>query len=74
MSRVAGHGSSGRGDAAAGASHLEPYELLGGCAIAPLDARVRSGAAALGAHNDEILEELGLSEAERRALRERGVI
>lgn len=35
---------------------------------------VRSGAPALGAHDDEILEELGIGAEERAALRERGVI
>ena len=36
--------------------------------------RVRNGAPALGAHDDEILAELGLSEAEREALRANGVL
>ena len=36
--------------------------------------RVRSAAPALGAHTDAVLQELGLGEAERTALRERGVI
>jgi len=35
---------------------------------------VRSGAPALGAHTDALLEELGIAAAERTALRERGVI
>jgi formyl-CoA transferase len=34
---------------------------------------VRSAAPALGAHNDEILNELGISEERRRQLRERGI-
>jgi formyl-CoA transferase len=36
--------------------------------------RVRSGAPALGAHSDEILEELGLDAAQRRRLREEGIV
>jgi crotonobetainyl-CoA:carnitine CoA-transferase CaiB-like acyl-CoA transferase len=36
--------------------------------------RVRSAAPALGAHNDEILDELGVSQEERRRLRERSVL
>ncbi len=36
--------------------------------------RVRSGAAALGAHTDEILDELGIDADARRLLRERKVI
>jgi crotonobetainyl-CoA:carnitine CoA-transferase CaiB-like acyl-CoA transferase len=36
--------------------------------------RVRSAAPALGAHNDEILTELGVPEEERRRLRERGIV
>jgi formyl-CoA transferase len=36
--------------------------------------RVRSAAPALGAHNDEILAELGLDEAERARLREQGIV
>jgi formyl-CoA transferase len=36
--------------------------------------RVRSGAPALGAHNDEILSELGLDAAERAELKSSGVI
>jgi len=36
--------------------------------------RVRHGAPALGAHDDEILAELGLSEAERSELRAQGVV
>ena len=35
---------------------------------------VRSAAAALGAHTDELLEELGLAPEERARRRERGVI
>jgi len=35
---------------------------------------VRSGAPSLGAHDDEILAELGISSDERRALREAGVV
>ena len=35
---------------------------------------VRTAAAALGAHTDEILEELGLDAAERKALRDSGVV
>ena len=35
---------------------------------------VRSGAPALGAHDDEILAELGIAAEERRALREAGVV
>jgi formyl-CoA transferase len=35
---------------------------------------VRSGPPALGAHTDEILAELGYADAERRALRERGIV
>ena len=35
--------------------------------------RIRSGAPALGAHNDEILEELGLDAAERERLRAAGI-
>ena len=36
--------------------------------------RVRTGAPALGAHNDEILEALGIDERARRRLKEQGVI
>jgi formyl-CoA transferase len=36
--------------------------------------RVRSGAPALGAHTEELLQELGLDEAERRRLRELGIV
>jgi formyl-CoA transferase len=36
--------------------------------------RVRSGAPALGAHNQEILDELGIPEAEREELRRDGVL
>jgi formyl-CoA transferase len=36
--------------------------------------RVRSGAPALGAHDDEILAELGIGADERKALRDQGVI
>jgi crotonobetainyl-CoA:carnitine CoA-transferase CaiB-like acyl-CoA transferase len=36
--------------------------------------RVRSAAPALGAHNEQILDELGVPAAERRRLREHGVI
>ena len=36
--------------------------------------RVRSAAPALGAHNDEILAELGLDEAARARLREQGIV
>ena len=36
--------------------------------------RVRTGSAALGAHNDEILETLGIGEAERKRLKADGVI
>jgi formyl-CoA transferase len=36
--------------------------------------RVRTGSAALGAHNDEILETLGINEAERKRLKADGVI
>jgi formyl-CoA transferase len=36
--------------------------------------RVRSGAPPLGAHNDEILQELGLEASECRRLRQAGVI
>jgi formyl-CoA transferase len=36
--------------------------------------RVRTGAPALGAHDDEILEEIGIAPEERNALRDRGVI
>jgi crotonobetainyl-CoA:carnitine CoA-transferase CaiB-like acyl-CoA transferase len=36
--------------------------------------RIRSGAAALGAHNDEILEEIGFDAEARRRLREKKVI
>jgi formyl-CoA transferase len=36
--------------------------------------RVRTGAPSLGAHDDEILAELGLSPEQRRALREAGVV
>jgi formyl-CoA transferase len=36
--------------------------------------RVRSAAPALGAHNQEILDELGVSEEEQRRLREERVL
>ena len=36
--------------------------------------RIRTGAAALGAHNDEVLADLGFDAAERRRLRELKVI
>jgi formyl-CoA transferase len=36
--------------------------------------RVRSGAPALGAHTEEVLEELGVAASERRRLREAGVV
>jgi formyl-CoA transferase len=36
--------------------------------------RVRTGSAALGAHNDEILETLGINDAERKRLKADGVI
>ena len=36
--------------------------------------RVRSGAPALGAHTDELLEELGVSAERRQALRDAGVV
>src|SRR5258708_15949399 len=36
--------------------------------------RIRSGAAALGAHTDEILEDLGIDAEARKRLRESGVV
>jgi formyl-CoA transferase len=52
-----------------------PAPIVGPAAkLSRTPTRVRTGAAALGAHNDEILAELGVSEAERASLRERGVI
>jgi formyl-CoA transferase len=36
--------------------------------------RIRTGAAALGAHNDEILDELGIDPTTRKRLREKHVI
>jgi formyl-CoA transferase len=36
--------------------------------------RVRTGAAALGAHTDEVLAELGYDAARRRRLRDEGVV
>jgi crotonobetainyl-CoA:carnitine CoA-transferase CaiB-like acyl-CoA transferase len=35
---------------------------------------VRSAAPALGAHNEEILDELGVPDEERRRLRQQGIV
>jgi len=52
-----------------------PAPIVGPAAkLSRTPTRVRTGAATLGAHNDEILAELGLSEAERAGLRARRVI
>jgi len=52
-----------------------PAPIVGPAAkLSRTPTRVRRGAPALGAHDDEILAELGLSEEERAGLRARRVI
>ncbi len=83
LARVRSYAEAARSPQVADREMLQPVEVEGtpripivgpAAKLSRTPTRVRSGAPSLGEHTEEILAELGIDEAERRSLRERGVI